>query len=452
MTRSAAGAAGLFLSSCFSDRVSTSPTPRPTYGIAPSAVATRWPIKRVVYLMLENRSFDNMFGRFPGANGTSVGVQRGREVPLIDTPEWLPRDIAHRLDDWEANFNDGRMDGFGVGDLGGFYAYSQFDPHEIPNYYSWAEEFVLSDHMFASSPGPSFPQHLYFIAGQAGGAFDTPENISTKTLNNGKIFKSWGCDAVGDDVYVDVVDADGNHSRQPPCFRFQTVGEQLSERNIDWASYSAEPLQAGYVWQSYSAIDDVFHDEELWDEHIWPVEDLLRDIEANALPAVTWVTPLFQLSDHPPFSTKHAHNWVTDIVNGIMRSDMWNDVAIFITWDEWGGFYDHVVPPVLDGVRLGFRVPMLVISPYAKRGYVDDALTEFSAPLRFVADNWGLPYLTPRIAGSHNMEHVFDFERPPRQPSIHPRIRATNRFWDLPETFPGWPPGVDPQSPRITPP
>jgi phospholipase C len=452
MTRSAASAAGLFLSSCFGERGSTAPTPRPAYGPVPNAVDTRWPIKRVLYVMLENRSFDNLFGRFPGANGTSVGLRRGNEVPLIDCPEWLPRDIPHKLSHWTTNFNDGRMDGFAGSGIGWFYAYSQFDPHDVPNYHGWAEDFVLSDNMFASAPGPSFPNHLFFIAGQAGGAIDTPENIETKHLNNGRMFKSWGCDAFGDDVFVHVIDEGGNLSRQPPCFRFETMGEQLSKRGIDWAYYSAEPSQAGYVWQAYSAIDQVYHDEELWDEHIWPVEDLLRDIEAGALPSVTWVTPLFQLSDHPPYSTKHAHNWVTDIVNGVMRSPMWDDTAIFITWDEWGGFYDHVVPPEVDGVRFGFRVPMLVISPYAKQGYVDDALTEFSGPLRFIADNWDLPYLTSRIRGSHNFEHVFDFARAPRSPAIRAKVPATNRFWDFPEEFPEWPPGVDPNPPDITPP
>ena len=174
----------------------------------------------------------------------------------------------------------------------------------------------------------------------------------------------------------------------------KTVGHQLSKRDIDWAFYSADPYQAGYIWQAYASIDDIFHDREMWDEHIWPVDDLMRDIEANALPPVTWITPRFQLSDHPPFSTKHAHNWVTDIVNGIMRSEMWDRTAIFITWDEWGGLYDHVAPPKIDGVDLGFRVPMMVISPYAKRGYIDDAFGEFTAPLRFISDNWGLPPLT----------------------------------------------------------
>jgi phospholipase C len=449
MTASAASAAGLFLSSCFGGRVSTAPTPRPSYGPSPSKLDTRWPIKRVIYLMLENRSFDNLFGRFPGANGARSGVRWGREVPLVHCPEWLPGDLPHDLSAWNASYDGGLMDGFALGDFGPYYAYSQFDRRDIPNYYGWGEDYVLSDNTFASVAGPSFPNHIFFIAGQAGGAIDNPENIQTKWLNDGRVFKSWGCDAYGEDVYVLVENEAGDVVKHSTCFRIPSMGQLLSEHDVDWAFYSAEPYQAGYIWQAYSAIEGVFSDQELWDEHIWPVDDLLRDIEAGTLPSVTWVTPRFQLSDHPPFSTKHAHNWVTDIVNAAMQGPLWDEIAIFVTWDEWGGLYDHVAPPKIDPTELGFRVPLLVISPYAKRGYIDDAFSEFSAPLRFVADNWDLPYLTPRIARSHNFEHVFDFDRSPRPPEPRSRVQATNKFWDFPEDFPGWPPQIQPQDPQI---
>lgn len=449
MNRSAAAAAGLFMSSCFGERVSTAPTPRPSYGRPPRTIETRWPIKHVVYLMLENRSFDNLFGRFPGARGTTTGIRSGAEVPLIHCPEWLPGDLPHDLPSWEASFNQGAMDGFAIGEYGPSYAYSQFASRDVPNYYRWAERFVLCDNVFASVAGPSYPNHLFFIAGQGGGVIENPENILTQHLNDGRAFKSWGCDAFGDGVFVYVQDEAGELREHETCFDFTSVGEQLTARDIDWASYSADPYQAGYIWQAYSSIRNVFNDQDLWDEHIWPVDDLLRDIEAGVLPSVTWITPRFQLSDHPPFSTKHAHNWVTDIVNAMMRSELWESSAIFLTWDEWGGLYDHVPPPEFDAVQLGFRVPMLVISPYAKRGYVDDAFAEFSAPLRFVADNWGLPYAAPRIRRSHTFEHVFDFDRRPRPPEPLPHVPATNDFWDWPNDFPEWPDDLDPQDPRI---
>ncbi len=461
MSRSAAAAAGVFLSACTGTKLSTTPTPRPTFGIDPTTLDTQWPIKRVVYLMLENRSFDNLFGRFPGANGipgpdgTGQGIRWGNEVDMVPCPEWLPGDMPHDLTAWLDSYNGGAMDGFAQGEYGPYYAYSSFPEHEIPTWFHWAKNNVLCDNFFASAAGPSYANHLWWIAGDGGGVIDNPENIQVQRVPDPSgsedplIFKSWGCDAYGDNVFVLVKDEVGNVSKHTTCFRLPTVGEQLSEKDIDWASYSGNPYQAGYIWQGYSAIDQVFHDKDMWDEHIWPVDDLFRDIEAGALPSVTWATPRFQLSDHPPFSTKHAMNWVTDIVNKIMEGPMWEHTAIFITWDEWGGLYDHVTPPKLDAWDVGFRVPMLVISPYARKGYIDDAVGEFSSPLRFISDNWGLPHLTKRIEQSHNFEHVFDFSKKPRPPDPRPKVKATNAYHDFPEEFPEWPPELEPEPPKI---
>ena len=128
-----------------------------------------------------------------------------------------------------------------------------------------------------------------------------------------------------------------------------------------------------------------------------------------------------------------------------MKSDMWEHTAIFITWDEWGGFYDSVMPPAVDEVGLGFRVPLLTISPYARRGLIDDEMGEFSTPLRFISDNWGLDPLTPRIANTHNFEHVFDFSAPPRPPAVATaQAKTYGDPFDYPEDYPGWPEGTDP--------
>lgn len=434
----------MLLSSCTPARTA----PRPAAGRSAARLDTRSPIKRVVYLILENRSFDNLFGQFPGVEGTTVGVREGREVPLVQCPEWLPGDLPHDLKAAMRGLNDGKLDGFAQGNFGPLYAYSQFRREDIPNYWHWAERFVLSDNFFASALGPSFPNHLYSIAGQAGGAIDNPEFTGERVVD-GRKFKSWGCDAVGDDIFVMVRDENGHVTKHRTCFELPTVGEQLSERGIDWAYYAAEPLQAGYIWSAYSAIPKVFH-SDLWDRHVWPVDNLLSDIEAEALPAVTWITPRYQLSDHPPFSTCHAHNWVTDIVNGIMRTSMWDHVAIFITWDEWGGFYDHVPPPELDHIPLGFRVPMLVISPYAKKGYLDHEVGDFTSPLSFIADNWGLPYLTERMRLVHNFDHVFDFTQKPRPPDLRPKTRGCfGDAFQFPKDHPAWPDDLKPEAPGI---
>jgi phospholipase C len=454
LTHSAAAAAGLFAASCTGGRPSGTFAPvRPTFGADVEDVDTRWPIKRVVYIMLENRSFDNLFGRFPGARGVTEGVDLGTERPLIHCPEWLPGDIPHDRAAFENSLRNGEMDGFALGEFGPMYAYSQFPEEDIPAYWEWAREYVLCDNFFASMGGPSYPNHLFFIAGTAGGAIDNPENIRVQRVQvdgQERIIKSWGCDAYGDDVFLLVMDDDGNVTKRDTCFEFETVGDQLTERDIDWVYYSPEPHEPGYIWNAYSAIKHIYG-SEIWEEHIWPVDDLIMDAQAGSLPAVTWVVPRWQLSDHPPASTKHAHNWIVRIVNSIMRSDMWEHTAIFITWDEWGGFYDHVEPPRLEPKNhwLGFRVPTLLISPYARRGYIDDGLADFVSPLRFIADNWGLPYLTERYEQVHNFEHVFDFDQRPRPPVLGQRVEASGNAFEFPEEFEDWPDDIEPRMPTF---
>ena len=410
------------------------------------ATQTRWPIKRVIYLMMENRSFDNLFGRFPGADGATTGVKFGQEVPLIDCPYWLPGDLPH---DRAAHLNDvngGAYDGFANGQFGDPWAYSTFVGHQIPNYWQLARDYVLCDNFFASMGGPSYPNHFYFVAGQSGGAIDNPENIKVRT-DGGKQFKSWGCDAVGEDVFVLVKDDEGNLTKHDSCFDFETVPAQLEEAGVSWAYYSASPYQPGYFWNALNGVAGVFH-TDLWrPERIRPVDRILEDIKGGKLPSVTWVTPRFELSDHPPESTCFAHNWITDVVNAVMGSDGWEHTALFVTWDEWGGLYDHVPPPTVDHLGFGFRVPMLVVSPYANKGYVDDAEGEFSSPLKFIEDNWDLPHLTSRIERTHNFEHVFEFGKNPRT-DAQPLAKIDQCYgtpWRFPgEDYPGWPPGTVP--------
>jgi len=335
------------------------------------------------------------------------------------------------------------MDNFGNDAHGVNYSYSVFQEHQIPNYWLWAKEYALSDKFFASAAGPSYGNHFYFIAGQSGGVIDNPENIQTR-FENGTTFKSWGCDAYGDGVFVFTKDDQGNLTKHDTCFTFRTVGEQLTDIGVDWAFYSATPHQPGYFWNAYNGIAGVFHNDEMWHQHVRSVDSIVPDIQANRLPPVTWVTPRFELSDHPPFSTGFSHNWASDVINAVMRSDMWEHTAIFLTWDEWGGFYDHVPPVPVDDVGLGFRVPMLTISPYTVRGTIDDVVGEFSTPLRFIADNWGLPYLTDRIRKTHNFEHVFDFTKPPRAPAVTGvRVKTFGRFDQFPDDYP-WPKGTVP--------
>jgi phospholipase C len=284
------------------------------------------------------------------------------------------------------------------------------------------------------------------IAGQSGGTWDAPVQSRAVRLVRERqgLAKTWGCDAP-EGAYQWSADRPPRLGEPPesyakkitPCLTFKTQGDQLTEAGIDWAYYSAADFQVGYIWNAYAAFDRILN-TDLWDKHIRPVDRLVQDIQDQRLPSVTWVTPRYELSDHPPWSVCYGHNWVTSIVNAVMRSPMWRHTAIFITWDEWGGFYDHVPPPNLDAFGLGIRVPLLIVSPYAKRGLVDHEQGEFSSPQKFIADNWGLSYLTDRVRRTTNYEHVFDFRARPRDPDPRPPNRHCigTRFkakWDIEE-------------------
>ena len=372
---------------------------------------TATPIKHVVFLIKENRTFDNLFGTFPGVNGTSTGMAFGEPKPLVrGTDARLPGDLPHcytcALDAW----NDGAMDGFLVGTYAEW-AYTQLHRNQVPNYWHWAKRNVLFDNFFASAHGPSFPNHLYSIAATSGGAHDNPRRDLPST--RGSI--TFGCDAPEGQT-VEVYDSEGNVKEVRPCFDFLTEGDLLNRAKVPWAYYAAAEDQRGYIWSAYSAIRRYRENPERWQRHMFPVDDVVDDIKADLLPPVTWITPRFELSEHPEFNFCHGENWSTRVINAIMRSEMWPTTAIFLTWDDYGGFYDHVPPPQVDGFGFGIRVPMIVISPYARDGEVSGELGEFSSVLRFIEDNWGLTQLTERDRDATPMLSAFDFAQEPRTP------------------------------------
>jgi len=409
----------------------THPLPPMDLGTRPPRVdanrfRTRWPIKHVVFVIKENRTFDTMFGRFPGANGVTVGDDQGHERPLTRGLDKLPEDINHCYPCALQAWDHGKMDKFAtISDAAAKYAYTQYRPGQIPNLWRWAKDFVVGDNFFASAQGPSFPNHLYSIAATSGGTHENPMQdngtLMTRHRSTG-LYKAWGCDSI-QGAYVRVVDSEGVTEKVPPCFDFQTEGDLLSNAGIPWAYYSATQYQNGYLWSAYDAVRHVRANEAVWQKHIFPVDGFVRDAREARLPPVTWVTPRFPLSDHPEYSMCWGENWTTRIVNAVMRSPEWKSTAIFITWDDYGGFYDHVPPPQVDGFGFGIRVPLLVISPYARQGYVDHTLGEFSTVLRFIEDNWGLTQLTHRDRDATNLSEAFDFARRPRPPDPLP-LRA----------------------------
>jgi phospholipase C len=404
------------------------PLPPADYGTRPQRVnadsfETAWPIKHVVFVIKENRTFDHLFGRFPGANGVRAGLDEGRERPLTPALERLPEDIVHCYECALKAWNGGKMDGFAtVSEPADRYAYTQYRPEDIPNLWYWAERYVLGDNFFASAHGPSFPNHLYTIAATSGGAHDNPnqdQELLRERHQQTGLFKPWGCDSIPE-AYVTITDSEGREKNVPPCFDFLTEGDLLTDAGIPWAYYAATQYQSGYLWSAYDAVRHIREDPEVWAEHIFPVDSFEEHAREGRLPPVTWVTPRFELSDHPEYSMCHGENWTTRVINAVMEGPEWQDTAIFLTWDDYGGFYDHVPPPQVDGFGFGIRVPLLIISPYAKRGYVTHEPGEFSSVLRFIEDNWGLGRLTDRDREATPLLSAFDFGRAPRPPDPLP--------------------------------
>ena len=384
-------------------------------GPAGHGSGTLWPIKHVVFLIKENRTFDNLFGTFPGANGVSFGFDHGVRRPLTPGTDGSigSEDIPHCYICSRTAWDHGKMDGFNQSAVSDQWAYTQLQRSQLPNYWHWATQFVLADRFFSSAQGPSFPNHLYAIAAQSGGAHDNPRRTGAFRSSN-----TFGCDAPAGQT-VTVVDSEGKTRQVRPCFEFQTEGDLLNNAGIDWAYYAADPTQLGYIWSAYSAIGHIRNTPQ-WQRHVLPVDRVIADIGRNRLPPVTWIAPRYEVSEHPQYNFCLGENWSTQVIDAIMRSPMWKSTAIFVTWDDYGGFYDHVAPPQVDAFGFGIRVPLLVISPYAQRGKIDHHLGEFSSVLRFIEDNWHLRRLTARDRAAKNLSYDFDFTQKPRRPDPLP--------------------------------
>jgi len=396
-----------------------------------SKYPTETPIKHVVFIMKENRTFDNLFGAFPGANGASTGKQGDETVSLTSHcfPQALPRDIKHDYPKALLGWNHGQMNGFGWDAYSAEWAYIQATQQDIPNYWRWAQDYTLGDNFFASVLGPSFPNHLYSFAGTAAGTHDNPVPAAGRVvvkLTIPQVYqKSWGCDAPKG-TYVLVDSATGKPTREFPCFEIPVVADALKTAGIPWAYYGADDTQLGYFWNAPDYIEHIRNNPILWESRVLGVNSIVPDIQEGRLPPVTWVTPSFWLSDHPDANLCNGENWTTTVVNAIMNSPMWKNTVIFIAWDDWGGFYDHVPPPS----GFGFRVPVLAISPYSKPGYVDKTEADFGSILRFIGYNWRVPVDMVETGSSTDMRGSFDFTQTPLAPDPLPLRTDCQQFTD----------------------
>ncbi len=370
-------------------------------------------INHVVFIVKENRSFDNYFGVFPGADGATSGtLSTGQVIPLGHATDVMPEDILHNWFAAHGAIDGGKMDGFDLNYesyLNGYQiAYQQYYEQDLPNYWAYAQTFTLADHMFSSITSHTFPNHLYTIAATSGGVLNNP----LSPAGNGTV---WGCDAPSDFGSL-TLDNNGHFQNTYPCYDFPTLADSLQNAGLSWKYYAQGKGQPGYAYSTFDAINHI-RNSPLWEQNVVPDTQFVTDALNGNLPAVSWVTT-GNATDHPPSSVCFGENWTVQQVNAVMQGPDWGSTAIFIAWDDFGGLYDHVVPPVADGFGLGPRVPFLVISPYAKPGFITSTQYDFTSVLKFVETRFNLPTLGARDAAANDLTDAFNFSQSPLAPLI----------------------------------
>lgn len=366
----------------------------PSAEARPTANACGWictQVKHVVIIVKENHSFDNLFARFPGADGTTTAKQDSRVIPIQQTPNNLTSDIDHTSQAAMFAVNNGKMNRF-YRLAGGIQhdvdvADSAYTQGQIPAYYDYAEQYALADHYFSSIMGPSFPAHLALIQGNTDHVIDDPNAQDFRPTPNQS---SWGCDAPkGEAVTI----YKGSYTeRVPPCFNSTTIADEADAAGVSWGYYAPVKGQQGYVWSTFDAIKHIRRSSD-WKKDVLPSTSFISDVQQGKLPSISWVIPPFPDSDHPPLSMCYGQNWTLDQINAVMESQYWASTVIILTWDDFGGFYDHVVPPKKGPYMLGPRVPTIVISPFAKAGFVDHTQYDARSILKFVENVFNLPHL-----------------------------------------------------------
>ena len=398
-------------------------------------------ITHIVFLVKENRSFDNLFGRYPGADGATTGLlHNGSRIPLSPGLDVLTPDIGHDYYAAVTAISRGKMNNFdaenGAVVNGQHRAYQSFTASQIPSYYAYARHYVLSDRFFSTVASSSFPNHLYTIG------TDTQYTVGTPLNPQVSVISGWGCDAIPGST-VDRIHTNGVHDKVKACFSWPTLVDRLNAAKISWKYYAPPPSQFGYIWSSLDAVNHVRYSSQWYDGHVPPTADFLKDAQQNTLPAVSWLINDTFHSDHPlGGSLCVGENETVREVNAIERSPAWKNTVIFLVWDDFGGFYDHVAPPRKNQIGWGPRVPAIVISPYSRAGMIDHTPASFGSLLRFAENRFGLQPVGTTDAQASDLMEAFNFNQAPSSPLILPENVCG------PE--PAWVPLVPPGAPLAT--
>jgi phospholipase C len=389
------------------------PTPT-SVPVSPEAGTTRFPIKHIVIIDKENRSFDNLFGTFPGADGaTKARVSSGKVVPLGHTPDHTLLDIGHAGDSAAFAENSGRMDHFdalpGALQDGRDIADTELHQSDIPNYWKYAQHFSLDDHFFSTINGPSFPNHLVTIAASSNNIVDNPY---------GQTRHGWGCDGGPYSRVSAINPSTGQRYLTKPCFDLPTLADTFQKYHISWKYYAPSQYQPGYIWDSFDAIKHI-RNSTLWKEYAdYPYQNFVHDARAGRLPEVSWLVSNTFQSEHPPYSMCVGEDWTVNQINAVMQGKDWSSTVIILTWDDFGGFYDHVPPPRFDYISLGPRVPTIIISPYARPHYIDHHPMDFNSILKFIEQDFRIPALNSHDRHAHSVYTSLDFGQKPLAPFV----------------------------------
>lgn len=367
------------------------------------------PIEHLIVLMQENHTFDNYFGTYPGADGHPADTCMPLDPDDTTSTDCVEpfhigdreiEDLDHSSRTIAAQFNDGRMDGFIAAleerNQDGTFTMGYYDDRDLPYYWNIADEYVLFDRFFTSAAGGSVQNHMFWVTGVAG---TTGEGIP-------------------DEGFDDI----------------PTIFDRLEERGISWKFYVQNydptityrtrgdgPRSAQVVWVPLLNYARYIDDPELF-SHIVGLDEYFEDLRNGTLPAVSYIVPS-GASEHPPGSLKAGQRSVRTLITELMRSDAWPTSAFMWTYDDSGGWFDHVVPPQVDEFGYGFRAPAFLVSPYARRGYIDSTELDFTSFLKFIEDNWDLEPLAVRDAQANSFVGAFDFSQPPREALFLPTNR-----------------------------
>ena len=429
-------------------------------------------IEHVVIIFQENRTPDNLFQDpvlvSAGADIANSGLNSsGQSIQLMAESLAVTYDLSHAHSAFVAQYDGGKMDGSNlvpvvcyVGPCPDNPQYFYVNPSEVQPYFQMAEQYTFGDRMFQTNQGPSFPAHQFIISGTSAPTADSNLFVAENPNNTVKGQVDAGC-AASPTAYVYIIDPSGNEpSTIYPCTDHASLTDQFDAKNISWRYYTPGPNS---IWTGPNAIQHMCGPNAPppngtacvgsdWVNHVVLYSQqnpapILTDISSNQLPAVSWVIPAGKNSDHAGnAASSGGPSWVAAIVNAIGNSPYWQNTAIIVTWDDWGGWYDHVPPSkVIDdgtswgsGYVYGFRVPLIVISPYAKAAYISHVNHDFGSILRFTEETFGLSPVGYADLYADDLSDCFDLNQTPLAfHTINAPLTATHFLTD--RTPPGDP-------------